>query len=89
MGTCETFDKMVDFIENVIGNVAAAGARISDEFVGFVQFLRDRQRFVRRKAVFGVCLFLQRGQVVQQRWFLRYIFFFDGLNTQRFFCCNT
>ena len=55
-----------DFREHVFGNVAASGSRIGDELL-FVELLRDFECLLRREAVLGVGLLLERGQVVQER----------------------
>lgn len=55
-----------DLLEHVLRNVAAPRAGIGDELL-FVKLLRDAERLFGREAVPRVGLFLERGQVVQQR----------------------
>ena len=59
-----------NFSEHVVGNVAASRSRIRNEFL-LVELLRDAERLLRREPVFGVGFFLECGQVVQKRGFLR------------------
>ena len=49
--------------EHIFGNVTATSSRIGDEFL-LVELLRNFKRLLRRKAVLGVGLLLERGQVI-------------------------
>jgi len=64
-------EQLGDFGEHVFGDVA----RIGDELL-LVELLRDFKRLFRREAVLGVGFLLERGQVVQERCFLRLLLAF-------------
>jgi len=64
-----------NFSEHVVGNVAASRSRIRNEFL-LVELLRDAECLLRREPVFGIGFFLECGQVVQQRSFLRLLLAF-------------
>ena len=55
-----------NFSKHVVGDVAASRSRIGDEFL-LVELLCDFKRLLRREAMLGVGLFLERGQVIQKR----------------------
>ena len=67
------------FVEHVLRNVAAPRAGIGDELL-FVKLLRDAERLFGRESVPRVGLFLESGQVVQQRRLLGCIAAFDLYN---------
>ena len=67
------------FVEHVLRNVAAPRAGIGDELL-FVKLLRDAERLFGRESVPRVGLFLESGQVVQQRRLLGDIAAFDLRN---------
>ena len=62
-------EQLGNFGKDIFGDVAAAGARISDELL-LVELLRYLQCLLRREAVLGVGFLLQGGEVVEQRRFL-------------------
>ena len=59
-------EQLGNFGKDIFGDVAAAGARISDELL-LVELLRYLQCLLRREAVLGVGFLLQGGEVVEQR----------------------
>ena len=61
----QLFEQLGDGLENIVGNIAAARAGIGDE-LGFVEFLGDGERLLRRESVATVGFLLQRGEVVEQ-----------------------
>ena len=63
----QLFEQLGDGLENIVGNIAAARAGIGDE-LGFVEFLGDGERLLRRESVATVGFLLQRGEVVEQGW---------------------
>ena len=66
-------------LEHILRNIAAPRAGIGDELL-FVKFLRDAERLFCRESMPRVGLFLESGQVVQQRRLLGCIAAFDLYN---------
>ena len=55
-----------NFSKHVVGDVAASRSRIGDEFL-LVELLCDFKRLLRREAMLGVGLFLERGDVYKRQ----------------------
>src|ERR1035437_6400758 len=70
MLTIRSFDAVDDLRQcqrYILREVPGVRARIADEFVGFIQRLRDVQRFLGAEAVQAVGVPLEFGKIVKQR----------------------
>ena len=81
----QLFEQLGDGLENIVGNIAAARAGIGDE-LGFVEFLGDGERLLRREPVATIGFLLQRGEVVEQGRFFGFLLMLYLRDTDFFAC---
>ena len=81
----QLFEQLGDGLENVVGDVTAARAGIGDE-LGFVEFLGDGERLLRREPVAAVGFLLQRSEVVKQGRFFGFLLTLYLRDTDFFVC---